>query len=93
MDQVAFSHRFIEKPHCSKDTDELTDAAQIVKWDVFNRKRRLKVNNQSVKTQFVLFVKLGWFYLQCVSSYLTFLSVESHSGEDDQVRQVNQEIH
>ncbi len=29
----------------------------------------------------------------CFSPYLSFLSVEGHSGEDDQVCQVKQEIH
>lgn len=45
LDQIPLSYRFIEKPHRSKDTDELTDAAEVVNRDIFDGKRWLQVKS------------------------------------------------
>lgn len=43
LHQIPLSHLFVEEPYCSYDTDELTDATEVVSWGVFNGKRRLQV--------------------------------------------------
>lgn len=40
-------HRFIEEPHGSKETHELTAGAEVVQWHVLDGKRRLRVRRRS----------------------------------------------
>lgn len=46
-DQILPPHRFIEEPHGSKETDELTAGAEVVQRHVLDGKRRLRVRRRS----------------------------------------------
>lgn len=48
LSKFYFSYRFVEKPHCSKDADGLTKAAEVVQRDVFDGKRWLQIRRSRV---------------------------------------------